>query len=72
VATLRGPAGARLVAELNDEPVQRVGLDGSEQSLELRCPPGRIRRGLNVWTLRLEGSAPGTAVELSALEWPGP
>ena len=71
VATVRGPAGARLLTALNDVPGESRALDGSPTRLELRAPAERIRRGLNVWALRLEGAPAGSVLELDALEWPG-
>lgn len=70
-ATLRGPAGAGVVTELNGTPQGRFALDGSSQRIELVVPPGGILRGSNVWTLRLEQGVAG-ALTLEGLDWRGP
>jgi hypothetical protein len=68
-ATVRGPAGASVVADLNGEPCGRLLLDASPGGLELTAPGARIRRGLNAWRFRLEGAPAGARFALDALEW---
>jgi hypothetical protein len=70
-ATVQGPLGSRLALELNDdEPSEHLELTGAAQRLQL-VPRAPLRRGLNVWTLRLEAPSPEARFELLALDWSG-